>query len=591
MNLRASTPHPSLQTTEIDLESLVQETEKLCERRSPEAERLVTCAEELAGQTNQPHHKLLAGYIRAYFECFVNNRYDTAIGLLNALLNVRSLYGLEPKIYLVLGNSHHLQGDLLTARKAYLTGIYVLDQQEKQGPEDQKLIGTFCYNLATILIENDLLNEAEQYLDRAIAQYTLLNKKFQLSKCYIAGAKIAEERKLYNKAGAHLKRAMALSTELNDAYNLALCRANLGLMQLKTAHERSYNEHLLAALEYYYSKNLQYESALVELELAQYWYEEATYKKALYYTSKAEEKLVQLKAMKQLAQTYRIQGQALAALQEYKAANHYLEKYLALTESVSKKVKEETNFLTRYAIETEQKLRTARRSKNGPGEITTGNANPAEDLKWFVRMASGNLREPVLLMQGYIHLLRKNLALKANLQEQEYFDLLQNGARETQEVLDHLLTIVTQVPVIEEVNTANILLSVQQTLAKQGEPVEISSTVLPVLSTDKKLLEYLLLHLISALLRYARPKPLALQVMTTFDSENTEIQLCSTGPSEGITNELTEAFKLADLKQHYHWSLAIKIASRLNCLIAARQNQTGTILLSVQFTKTTMHAL
>src|SRR5581483_6096971 len=100
-----------------EFNNLIVEAEKLCERRNPKALELVLEAEN--NSSNQKR-KILASYIRAYFECFVSNHYELALRYLSRALDeiVDNQHAeLLFKLYMTTGNCYHLKGELFAAQK------------------------------------------------------------------------------------------------------------------------------------------------------------------------------------------------------------------------------------------------------------------------------------------------------------------------------------------------------------------------------------------------------------------------------------------------------------------------------------------
>src|SRR4051812_14722688 len=116
----------------VDLEKLISDAEALVDRRNPEALPLAEHAMALAMQSGNPYHIAHAKYIIAFYYCLVANDYEKAINLCKQCLSALSeadATDIAYKIYMTLGNSYQLSGDVFAAQESYLFGLRQLESR------------------------------------------------------------------------------------------------------------------------------------------------------------------------------------------------------------------------------------------------------------------------------------------------------------------------------------------------------------------------------------------------------------------------------------------------------------------------------
>ena len=146
-------------TDTIDLEKLITEAESLVDRRNPEALPLAKDAMALALESRNPRYISYAKYLVAFYHCLVANDYEKAIVLCKecqSSLAEEDLDEIGYKIYMVLGNSYQLLGDIFSAQESYLLGLKQLEARKTLSAKEKGFLAAFYYNVSLLLSTSEL---------------------------------------------------------------------------------------------------------------------------------------------------------------------------------------------------------------------------------------------------------------------------------------------------------------------------------------------------------------------------------------------------------------------------------------------------
>ena len=108
------------------IDALIIEAEQYVERRSPEALPLAERIMKYALRNGSPKHFAQANYIFAFYNCLVANDYEKAISFCEEVLDKleeEEIVGIVYKIYMTMGNSYQLKGEVFQAQECYLKGL------------------------------------------------------------------------------------------------------------------------------------------------------------------------------------------------------------------------------------------------------------------------------------------------------------------------------------------------------------------------------------------------------------------------------------------------------------------------------------
>ncbi len=536
-----------------EFEGLVSEAERLCDRRNPEALGAIDKAEEIAISTGDARQLTLISYLKAYCDCFINNNYELAIGQLK-----KSLSGMDSddyqaigyKLFMTLGNSYQLKGDLFSSQDSYLKGLRCLEGKSKLTEQEEIFLASFYYNLTTLLSSSELKIEAEDYLQKAISLYKKRDKKFQLSNCYIAYAQFFERKNDFTQAIEYLNLALALVQEINESYTIALVKANLGLILVKTNETEQSFIYLKDALGFFETSNMLFEFAMVKFELAQAYFHIRQMDKALENANEAEIVMLELDNRKELSDIFKFKAGLLAGDGNYTLAYGYQEKYIESLKFFFDN--EKTNALTRAKKEFESEMKEKEsnllREKNREIQDYVHKLEVSNnELRQFAHVASHDLREPLRMIIGYTTLLRRTMKDKINEQDAEFFNYVQDGAKRMDQLIQDLLRLakVDANPMIGKLKLPLILEEIKinlDALVKERQAL-IEMAPLPVMLADRAQMIQLFQNLIANGIKYNNSEVPVIKIHCIHKKDMLEIMVADNGI--GIPKHLREdAFQI-----------------------------------------------
>ncbi len=542
-------------TTELinEFEQLVAETERQCDRRNPDALKTIARAEEIANATEDLRQLNLISYLHAYYECFINNNYDRAIRELNNALSTLSgndYKAIGYKLLMTLGNSYQLKGDLFSSQESYLKGLTSLEAKPKLSESEEIFLASFYYNLSVLLSSSELKIESEEYLEKAIELYKKRDKKFQLSKCYMAYAQLYERREDFNRAIEYLNNALLLVQESNEPYSLALAKANLGLLLVKTNQNEKSFSYLKDALAFFETNNMLFEFGMVKFELGQAYYYISQFENALDYINEAEKVMLSLDNKKELADIYKFKAQLFSQQGNHALAFDYQGRYVESLKFFFDN--EKNNALTRAKKEFETELKEKEskllREKNEEiQEYVHKLERSNNELKQFAHVASHDLREPLRMIMGYTSLLKKSMKEKLSEQDIEFFGFVQDGGKRMDQLIQDLLRLakVDANPIIEKIKPNNIVEEIKlnlDVLIKEKNAV-IEMVQIPVILADRAQMIQLFQNLIANGIKYNRNETPLIKISFLEKKDGIEIQVVDNGI--GIPKHLREeAFQI-----------------------------------------------
>ncbi len=529
-------------------DELIQEVERQCDRRNPDAVNSIAQARQIAARTGLTRHQVLVNYAQAYYDCFIQAAYDDAITRLTDTLSELdasdyAAYGF--KLSLTLGNSFQLKGDIYSAQECYLRGMRCLDAKASLTQAEEIFLASFNYNLSMLLTTSELQIDTEEYLAKSIALYEKHNRKFQLTMCYVAYALVLERKEDYPRAVAYLTRALELDKDIQNPYSQALSKANMGILLVKmNEYEQSFT-YLKDALEYYESQQLQYEIGMIKLELGQAYLHTGRTELGFELVTEAEAIMLTLDNKKELSQIYRIKSRALSSIGKHEDAYAYLEKHLDSLKFFFDN--EKNNALTRakkeFESERKEKEAALMRAKNEEIEEYVHKLEISNnELKQFAHVASHDLREPLRMISSYLQLLQKSLNGNLSEQQAEFFGFVTDGARRMDMLIQDLLRLakVDANPVIEKVKLGNVVEEIKLNLdiltRERGALIHMSP--MPLILADRTQMLQLFQNLIANGIKYNKSTTPEIRIRCTEREDHLEIQVSDNGI--GIPGHLRE---------------------------------------------------
>jgi signal transduction histidine kinase len=475
---------------ESDLRKLILDTEYLVERRSPKALPLAKKAMQLAIRSTNPSYFVYAKYLLAFYYSLVKNDYDKAIEMCNEVLE--ELNGEESeisyKLYMTLGNSYQLKGDVFAAQECYLKGLKQLEAKKHVNSRETGFLASLYYNLSLLMSSSDMNNTSEEYLQKAIKIYEEIENGFKLSKCYVAYAGILEHRKQYGQAIEVIRKAML--------YEKAMVKVSLGETLFATGKKQE---------------------GIVELQ-------------------EAEALFNRLENRRELSNVCRHLSEFFESTGDYKSALDYQRRH---TESLKYFFDiDKTNAITRaqkeFETEQREKETTLLREKN---EEVRNYVHKLEisnnELKQFANVASHDMREPLRMIASYMSLLKKSLNGKLSGQQEEFIGFAIDGCKRLEQLIVDLLRLakVDANPRVESVRLHNVVdevnLNLDRLIKEKG--AKILAGDLPEILADRTQMLQLFQNIIGNGIKYNENCRPVIRVKFTKRREEVEVSIGDNG--------------------------------------------------------------
>jgi signal transduction histidine kinase len=576
----------------VNIEQLIHQAEQLVDRRNPEALPLAERAMALALESENPRYFAHAKYILAFYNCLVANNYDEAIELCNEVLAkvpVADLGDIAYKIYMTLGNSYQLKGELFSAQESYMKGLKEMEMRPNPGFREKGFLASFYYNVSLLLSASELNISTEEYLRKAIALYEEIESLFKLSKSYVAYAGVFERKGEYHNAIEILFKALKIDQQTSDAYSIALSKANLGIMHLRINKFDDAFSYLNEALAYYSENNMLYEIAMVKTNLGETLHASNKKKDGISMLIEAEELFNRLENRRELSHVYELLSKFIAEAGDYETAWKYQNKY---TDNLKYFFdREKTHALTRAKkeFETEQKEMEATLLKEKNEEIKRY-VHKLEisnnELKQFAHVASHDLREPLRMITSYMNLTKKSLNGNMTEQQGEFIHFAIDGAKRMDQLIVDLLRLakVDTNAKIEKVRLPNVIEEIKlnlDTLLKE-QNAHIVCSYLPDITADRTQMLQVLQNIIGNGIKYNESEQPKVNIKFALKGEEMEISIADNGIGipETHREKVFQIFQRVQTEKQYSGSgigltICKKIIDSMGGRIKIEENPSG----------------
>ncbi|HLP51954.1 MAG TPA: ATP-binding protein [Chitinophagales bacterium] len=576
----------------VNIEQLIQQAEQLVERRNPDALQLAEQAMALAIESGNPRHFAHAKYIQAFYHCLVANNYDKSIELCNEALTAQQTCDIEDvsyKVYMTLGNSYQLKGEIFAAQESYLKGLKQLESRDNLSFRERGFLGSFYYNFSVLLGESQLNISTEEYFLKAISIFEEIESYFKLSKSYVSYAGFFERREEYDKAIEILFKALKIDLQTNDAYSIALTKANLGIMHLRIKKFQQALDYLSESLVYYSEKNMLYEVAMVRTNLGDALFASGKKDEGIKELLEAEDLFNRLENKRELSHVYELLSKFVAETGDYKKAWEYQNSY---TESLKYFFDiEKTLALTRakkeFETDMQEKEAAILKEKNEEIKKYVHKLEISNnELKQFAHVASHDLREPLRMITSYMGLTKRSLNGHMTEQQEEFIGYAIDGAKRMDQLIVDLLRLakVDANPRIEKVKLANVVEEIKlnlDTLIKEKN-ARIISYDLPEMIADRTQMLQLLQNIIGNGIKYNENTQPIVTIKSVMKNGELEITIADNGIGipESSRDKVFQIFHRVQTEKQYAGSgvgltICKKIVDSLNGHIAIESNQAG----------------
>ena len=582
----------------LNIEKLIQEAEQLVDRRNTDALPLAKKAMALAIESGYPNHFAQAKYILAFYDCLVANSYDTAIELCNeALIKVDPFErgDISYKLYMTLGNSYQLKGEVFAAQESYMMGLKQLEARSELTLREKGFLASFYYNVSLLLSTSELNISTEEYLQKAIRIYEETESNFKLSKSYLSYAGILEKKKEFDRAIDYLFKALALDTKSNDAYSIALTTANLGILHLRIGKYDQALPYLHEAISYYQKHNMLYENGMVLVAIGETLFAVDMQLESIAKLTEAEDIFRSLDNKSELSHVYEL----LAGFLEKTGATGPALRYQKLyTESLKYFFDiEKTNALTRAKkeFENEQKEKEASLLQEKNEEIKRYVHRleiSNNELKQFAHVASHDLREPLRMITSYMGLVRKSLSENITQQQTEFIAYAIDGAKRMELLIVDLLRLakVDANAKMEVVKLNHVVdeMKLNLDMLLQEKNATIISSNLPEIHADRTQMLQLIQNIVSNGIKYNESGRPVIKIKYTQRASDIEITIADNGIGidEIYREKVFQIFQRIETSKEYSGSgigltICKKIVDRMNGKITIEDNMGGGTLFKI----------
>jgi len=494
------------------IDALIIEAEQYVERRSPEALPLAERIMKYALRNGSPKHFAQANYIFAFYNCLVANDYEKAISFCEEVLDKleeEEIVGIVYKIYMTMGNSYQLKGEVFQAQECYLKGLKQLERKKELNRIEKGFLASFYYNLSLLLSNTELNIESEDYLQRAIDLFRETNNNFKLSKSYTAYANVFERKQEYYKAIEMLYKSLEIDTKSNDKYSIALSKANLGILHLRIRDFDQAFSYINDALSFFAESKMVFETAMVKVALGEALHAVGRGTEAIKELLEAEDHFTKLDNKHELTKVFELLANYISLKGNYEMAFEYQKKY---TDGLKYYFDvEKTKALTRAKkeFETEQKEKEANILREKNEEIrhyVLKLERSNNELNQFAHIASHDLREPLRMVSSYMALLQKTLNGNLTQQQNDFITFALDGAKRMELLIHDMLRLakVDANPRIEQVKTTVVVQEIKmnlEVLMKEKNAMIIHDE-LPEIMADRTMMLQLFQNIIGNGIKY-----------------------------------------------------------------------------------------
>lgn len=584
----------------IDLEQLILQAEQLVERRNTDALQFADKAMDMAVESGNPKHFAHAKYIQAFYHCLVANNYDKSIELCHEALacsNTCDLSDISYKMYMTLGNSYQLKGEVFAAQESYMRGLKQLEAKTDLSKREKNFLGSFYLNVSVLLSESQLNISADDYFVRAISIFEETNNLFKLSKSYVSYAGYFERREEFYRAIEILFKALKIDEQTGDEYSIALSKANLGIMHIRIKKFDDALSYLNESLDYYDSKSMAYETAMVKTNLGEVLCASGNHQPGINRLLEAEELFNRLENKRELSHVYELLSKVLGETGQFELAWKYQRNY---TESLRYFFDiEKTNALTRAKkeFETEQQEKEAAILKEKNEEIKKYVYKlevSNNELKQFAHVASHDLREPLRMITSYMNLTKRSLNGHLTEQQNEFIGFAIDGAKRMDQLIVDLLRLakVDANPRIEKVKLNNVVEEIKlnlDTLLKEKNG-SILNSALPEITADRTQMLQLLQNLIGNGIKYNESERPVVSICSAIKNGEFEMTITDNGIGipENSREKVFQIFHRVQTEKQYTGSgvgltICKKIVDSMNGRIYISDNPGGGTIFRLVF--------
>ena len=409
--------------------------------------------------------------------------------------------------YNIRGVCNDVTGNYLQSRSYYLQTVELLENNNLTNT-GKIILGNAYYNIVKQYTQIEVDEDRSIYLEQALRTFQAAENADGLARVWNLKASILPEDAPVQDRLALFEKALSYFEKGTDIKGRIVCMANIGLCYCHLKQFEKGIAILNDAISQIKQTNHSPLIGFTLFQMAEALRLKGDHQAAVNYLHQAEEIMLKANAKVHLNVVYHEWATNLAALGDYHQAYDKLLKY---TEQVSHRLSfdrqsavEEARL--KFELEKKEKESELLRKKNEEIEITNKKLNESiAELNQFAYVASHDLKEPLRMINNYMHLLQRSMEGQLNDEQASYIRYASDGAVHMFGLINSLLDFSRAVvdPNLKEVDLNTIVNEVLHIVLSGAEhKVQITRDKLPSLTVDHNQMIQLFQNIISNAIKY-----------------------------------------------------------------------------------------
>lgn len=423
------------------------------------------------------------------------------------------------ELYRLIGLNYDYLGELIKSKQAYDAAIKELQKVHTLCEAGKLTMARSQFNLSIIYGKLGMPHQSDECLHGAYLQYKILGDKAGIARCYISFGVSVEEKGDRDDTRIHAleyyQKAAALSKEIND--DLSYCVA-MGNIAVKLAEQQSFDDALNAAFDALNkakrSANKRFQLNL-HRQIGRCYHLKKDFENSKKWFEACEAIFDDLGLAVDYYDLYRYWSEMLFEAGDYKEAYIKLQKSLKQQEEMHEFHKNAAvgHATLKLQLEEGMKEKALLKKQNAEIEEYAQRLEASNfELKQFAHVASHDMKEPLRMVTNYSQLLSKTIGTENLTSEQrEYMEYLGEGTRRMMDVINSMLRL-SEINIISsqaDVDINKVFTDALNYLSDEigAKSACLSSEHMPVIHTDRVLMNQLFQNLLSNAIKYNTSTP------------------------------------------------------------------------------------